>query len=309
MLRYGITSESGTLKRVLVHHPGKELELANKNPIEHHFERPVDITRFILDHKSMMEALEEASVEVLNVGSLIEDDIVFVNQAEKCPNLVFTRDSSFMTNSGAVLMRMGLSSRRLETPVIERAYELLSIPIAHRLNKPETFEGGGFAFLENRIGVAGLCKRTTIGALDSIRKFLFDERLVDLFIILNVPPNDIHIDGDFAELPGKIAIIHRDSLEYAPAMFCTPNETWKGSYSQWLIEDGWDVIEITDQEREDMAANFLTIDKDFAIHYTGNLRVIKETERRGIDVIQIPGEEMRKGNGGIHCMTCPVLRT
>lgn len=35
---YGITSESGALKRVLVHHPGKELELANTNPVEHHFD-------------------------------------------------------------------------------------------------------------------------------------------------------------------------------------------------------------------------------------------------------------------------------
>jgi len=37
--------------------------------------------------------------------------------------------------------------------------------------------------------------------------------------------------------------------------------------------------------------------------------VMKEARERGIEIIQIPGEEMRKGNGGIHCMTCPILRT
>ena len=57
-----------------------------------------------------------------------------------------------------------------------------------------------------------------------------------------------------------------------------------------------------------MAANFLTVDKDLAFHYTGNPRVMEECKERGIDVVQIPGEEMRKGMGGIHCMTCPVLR-
>ena len=36
--------------------------------------------------------------------------------------------------------------------------------------------------------------------------------------------------------------------------------------------------------------------------------MMAEVRARGIDVIQIPGEEMKKGNGGIHCMTCPVLR-
>ena len=57
-----------------------------------------------------------------------------------------------------------------------------------------------------------------------------------------------------------------------------------------------------------MTANFVTIEKDLAFHYTGNPRVMKEANERGIDVVQIPGEELRKGMGGLHCMTCPVLR-
>jgi arginine deiminase len=36
---------------------------------------------------------------------------------------------------------------------------------------------------------------------------------------------------------------------------------------------------------------------------------MREVKDRGIEVIQIPGEEMRKGNGGVHCMTCPILRS
>lgn len=297
------------MKRVLVHHPGRELELANSNPVEHHFDQPVDIQRFISDHRSMMDALDEAGIEVLDVGSLLRDDPGLSVQVENCPNLVFTRDSSFVTDAGAVLMRMGLPSRRRETPVIEAAHEAIGVPIGHRLEAPETFEGGGFALLENRVAVAGLCQRTTQGALDSIREFLFKERVADTFIVLNVSPDDIHIDGNFAELPGKTALVHLEALEYAPAVFHTREETWEGSYIQWLKDEGWDLLEITDQERFDMAANFLTLDEDLAIHYTGNPRVMEEARKRGIDVIQIPGEEMRKGNGGIHCMTCPILRT
>ena len=103
--------------------------------------------------------------------------------------------------------------------------------------------------------------------------------------------------------------MHVETLEYAPAKFYTREESWEGSYIEWLREEGWDLLEITDRERNDMAANFLTLDRDLAIHYTGNPRVMEEARKRGIEVIQIPGEEMRKGNGGIHCMTCPILRT
>ncbi|TET72808.1 hypothetical protein E3J39_01595 [Candidatus Bathyarchaeota archaeon] len=308
MPSFGITSESGTLKRVLVHHPGKELELANTDPVEHHFDRPVDIERFRADHKMMMDALTEAGVEVLSVGALLKDDPRLSEEVERCPNLVFTRDSSFVTDAGAILMRMGLPSRRRETPVVKAAHEAIGTPIGLQLEEPETFEGGGFALLEGKAAVAGLCSRTTQGALNILRKFLLERDVADIFIVLNVPPNDIHIDGDFAELPGKTALVHMASVDYAPAVFHTRSEKWEGSFVDWLRDEGWDLLEITDRERDDMAANFFTIDRDLALHYTGNPRVMNEVRERGIEVIQIPGEEMRKGNGGIHCMTCPILR-
>ena len=160
------------------------------------------------------------------------------------------------------------------------------------LGEPETFEGGGFALLEGKVAVAGLCQRTTQGALDKIGGFLLREGVAETFI----------------ELPGKLALVHTETLEYAPSVFRRRGETWEGSFVGWLDEEGWDILEITDRERMDMAANFLTVDRDLAIHYEGNPRVMAEVRARGIEVIQIPGEEMMKGNGGIHCMTCPVLR-
>ena len=67
------------MKRVLVHHPGKELKLANSNPLEHHFDQPVDIDRFISDHRSMMDALEEAGIEVYSkaLSGLVDFERLF----------------------------------------------------------------------------------------------------------------------------------------------------------------------------------------------------------------------------------------
>jgi len=305
---YGVTHESGSLKRVLVHRPGKELELANSKPVEHNFEGPVDVERFRADHATMTDALVEAGVEVLYARELVEGDPDVSSQIDRCPNLVFTRDSSFVTDAGAVLMRMGLPSRRRETPIIEAAHSAMGVPVGLALEEPETFEGGGFALLEGRVAVAGLCQRTTQGALDAVGEFLLREGVADTFVELRVPPDDIHIDGDFIELPGRLALVHRETLEHAPSIFRTRGETWEGPFVSWLEGEGWDVLEITDRERMDMAANFLAVDADLAIHYEGNHRVMAEVRARGIEVVQIPGEEMRKGNGGIHCMTCPVLR-
>lgn len=309
MPHFGITHESGTLRHVLVHHPGRELQLANDDPSRHNFDGPVDIHRFIAEHKGLMEALVEAGVEVLDIGTLVESYPRMVEQVARCPNLVFTRDSSIVTDAGAVLMRMGIPSRRLETPIIKAVYDVLTIPVGLELREPMTFEGGGFALLKGGVAVTGLCSRTTRNALDTLRDFLFENGVVDTFVVLNLPEDDIHIDGDFAELPGRVALVHVETLDHEPAEFYTRSGEWRQPFVGWLKEEGWDILEISDRERMDMAANFLTVDRDLAIHYEGNLRVMDEARDRGIDVVQIPGDEMRKGNGGVHCMTCPILRT
>lgn len=107
MVSYGITYESGRLERVLVHHPGAELEEANRDPIKHHFDEPVDIRRFVSEHERLMESFKEAGVEVLNVGEIVGETMG--EAIKKCLNLVFMRDSSSVTSAGAILMRMSLS--------------------------------------------------------------------------------------------------------------------------------------------------------------------------------------------------------
>jgi arginine deiminase len=308
MPEYGITHESGSLRRVMVHHPGRELELANADPVAHHFDQPVDIKRFISDHQELVDALRDAGVETLLVRDLLSENLEALEQSYKAPNLVFVRDSSTMTRDGALLFRMGLPSRRMETPVIKAAHEANSVPIVLKMSEPNYFEGGGFALLEGGVAVAGLCDRATQGALDQIGNYLLSTKLVDVFIQLNMPKGIVHIDGEFSELPGRTALVHAEVMDFVPTIFKTRSDIWEGSFTEWLLEEDWDILEITDQECYDMAANFLTLDKDLAFHYTGNLRVMNECKERGIDVIQIPGEEMRKGMGGIHCMTCPILR-
>jgi arginine deiminase len=58
MPRYGISHEAGALKRAMVYHPRRELELANSNPVAHHFDQSMETKRFISDHQELIEALE-----------------------------------------------------------------------------------------------------------------------------------------------------------------------------------------------------------------------------------------------------------
>ena len=87
MPHYGISHESGTLKRVLVHHPGKELELANSNPVEHHFDGPIDIERFIVEHKRLMRygviGCVMAKCANRGITTFIDKDFIAIEFAQK----------------------------------------------------------------------------------------------------------------------------------------------------------------------------------------------------------------------------------
>ncbi len=68
--------------------------------------------------------------------------------------------------------------------------------------------------------------------------YLLDNRLVDLWIYLDLPEGCIHIDGEFAELPGRVAISYASVLDNAPTHFRTASESWDGCFTEWLRETG-----------------------------------------------------------------------
>ncbi|MBM3291247.1 hypothetical protein FJY84_01055 [Candidatus Bathyarchaeota archaeon] len=308
MPEFGVPNEVGELRRVLVHHPGKELELANLNPALHHFKSQVNVKRFQSHHQMMTEALNDSGVEVLDIGTLLADDPFTSKLIHQSPNLVYTRDSSTITDAGAILFRMGLESRRYETPIVKAAHLASGTPIAHYTPEGQTLEGGSFILLEGKVALAALTPRTTQGGIEDLQSFLLNEQLIDQFIQINLPKGISHIDTEFIELPGKIALFNRETLEAYPATIFTRSETWTASYLEWLRDNEYDVIEITSEQCEEMACDLLTVDEALILHSSSNDHIIDEIRERGIEVIQIPGDEFIKGNGGVHCMTCPLLR-
>ena len=89
MSDFGINHESGALKRVMVHHPGKELKLANADPVAHHFDQPVDIKRFISDHQELVDALEDMSSDLFeeHVNEMKNDFSNWIKDVFEEPNV------------------------------------------------------------------------------------------------------------------------------------------------------------------------------------------------------------------------------
>jgi len=303
-MEYGLRSEYHRLRSVAVHTPGPELEwgLAD-DPVAHHIEPDLDPAGFREEHIAMKDAFRSEGVSVYDVGEVLGDEA-----AEGLPNLCFARDSSWVSRSGGVPLGMGLLSRGKEPSVLERFYLKLGIPVPHRLNGPEEMlEGGGIAYLDEETIIVGACSRSTPEGLSSLREHLFDSKDVKRVVEMAVLPEEIHIDGIFSIIGPELVVTAPGFIPDRPSKVYHADGTREESHVYDLIE-GWDRIEITDQERLDGAANIVVIDEAKAVQFDFNPGITGILRERGWDMIELPGENIWKGNGGLHCLTCPIHR-
>ena len=106
-----------------------------------------------------------------------------------------------------------------------------------------------------------------------------------------------------------LAIVDPAALSYGPALVkdLATGETREQMMIDFLHaedvepihvrpEDGWACVNVV------MAAPRAIVGYEWAE------RVLSEVERRGGRAIGVRGDELRKGNGGPHCMTRPLTR-
>jgi arginine deiminase len=123
---------------------------------------------------------------------------------------------------------------------------------------------------------------------------------------VNLPSGHVHIDGLIMAVDERTAFVHRPVLEISPTRVMHSNGEVK---HVWLLdymssELGFRLID----GPYGMEMNYVAFAPWRVIGYdfvTDNAKIIKSNKG---EVIAIPGRELVKGNGGVHCMTCPVLR-
>ena len=110
-------------------------------------------------------------------------------------------------------------------------------------------------------------------------------------------------------LPLNQVIANKEYLNRFPCAVYTrygkPHYTW---FVDYLQNGDFDIINISYEEGQNCAANYIQVAPRKLVGYEGNPRVEKEITKRGGTVITFPGKELIKGKGGPHCMTCPLDR-
>ena len=305
-----ITYEHYPLKKVLMHRPGVELSMVREDTLDYyHFAAVPDADKFLQQFDGLVAALEEMGTEVLLVDEILQDDPEAMAYIANRPNMVFTRDLGVVTPKGGVLLGMALDGRKGDPEVIGRAWKKLGLPILGELEPDGILEGGGITYFNGDTVIVGRCSRTNPVGLKRIETYMQQAGLKRM-VTLPCYPDEIHIDGILVFIDRDLAIAYPPGLDFAPAIIkdLETGEVKEQMTLDFLAAEGVETIIIDKEERDAAAANWVMTAPRQIVGYEWADQVMNEVEKRGGKAIGVPGTELIKGNGGPHCMTCPLER-
>jgi N-dimethylarginine dimethylaminohydrolase len=312
MTGFGVRSAYGSLKRVVMHRPGPELDQVTPETLkEFNFARPVDRTKFVADYDAMLRLFQGHGAETLLLREILAADDDALAYIDHRPNMTYTRDLAAVFSRGVVLMGPWLKGRWGDQHMMARAFERLGVPILGAIEPPGYLEGGGVTLIGDDTAVASLCDRANQEGTRALREILLGKD-VRYFLEVPLPFGHIHIDGIFMVLDEKVCLIHEDTFRAFP---CRLYEAGRSEprhvlFREFLDRRGFTCIPITEEERLGGQLNVVVTERSRkAVGFAQAVRITAEMARRGFNLTTFPADELFKGNGGAHCMTCPLLVT
>jgi N-dimethylarginine dimethylaminohydrolase len=294
--RWGCANDVGRLRVVLMHRPGKELDIIDPS------KRIEDLGAFgdpktgwywrgrEVPPLADMQAEHDGLAKVLRAEGV---EIVFLDEIrpgrmKSC----YTRDSVIALDGGAIVTRMGPPIRRGEEWAVTRALARIGMPILRTIHGAGILEGGSFAFINARTAVLGLSSRVNEEGARQLEEVL---RVLGVELIrVHLTGYRLHIDGAFVMVDVDTAIINPTQLPF-----------W---FLERLRELQIRTIEIHPDDGVS-AINCLAVAPGRVImtEVVSN-RTRDALGKAGVTVLTIPYDKMYLGGGGIHCSTGPLVR-
>jgi N-dimethylarginine dimethylaminohydrolase len=211
---------------------------------------------------------------------------------------IYTHDPLKITKNGAIYFNMGKELRRPEAAATRAYLESIGIPALGTIDAPASMEGGDVLWIDEDTVAIGRGYRTND---EGIRQFIdLTKDCVKEHIIVPMP----HADGRDAclHLMSVISFVDTDKAvvysKYMPVFF-----------RELLLERGFKLIEVSDEEYEYLGSNLLALSPGRVILIDSCPEIRGKLEAAGVEVFTYPGSDLSyMGTGGPTCLTCPVWR-
>jgi arginine deiminase len=253
------------------------------------------------------------------------------------PNQLFTRDTSAWLYGGVSLNPMFWPARQLETLNIEAIYRF------HPRFRDAEFEiwfggadhdwgaarmeGGDMMPVGDGVVLVGMGERSTARAVSILAKNMFAKGAARLVIGAQMPRERaaMHLDTVFTFCDRNVATLYEPVVnQIRPILFRPGGDTGVeaevselsfldelrdalGIENLKLVTTGGDEFE-AERNQWDDGNNVVALEPGVVVAYERNEATNTKLAKAGIEVLAISGQELGKGRGGGHCMTCPIVR-
>jgi N-dimethylarginine dimethylaminohydrolase len=280
----GVTSECGTLRAVLMHRPGAEIDGVT-DAASALWHALVDPERARDQHDQLADLYRAHGVAVHELGEAALDK----------PNSYFCRDVFAMTPMGAVLARPASASRAGEERQAAAALARIGVPILHSVFGRGTFEGADVAVVDADLVFVAEGQRTNREGARQVAQ-AFQDAGVEQVEIVQLPYGCGHLDGMLNIIDRDLALVYPTQLP------------WR--VYELLRDRGFRFLDVPDagEARNGMAINMVPLAPGVVVMPAGNPITRAALEAAGVTCIEAEVDELMKGAGSVHCMTGVIHR-
>ncbi len=287
----GDLSEVGRLTHLLLKHARdafKDQASVTSQWRDLNFTAPPDVAAALDEYDRFVSLLTDDGVEVsyLPAASGVGLDSIYV------------RDASVLAPAGIALASMGKPLREAEPGAQADWFRNRGLAVVGAIRAPAVLEGGDVVWLSPKTVAVGRGYRTNAAGIAQFESLV---RSVDTECIA-VPLPHWKGPGDVFHLMSILSPVDRDlAVVYSPLL--------PVSFRELLLDRGYRLVEVPDEEFESMGANVLATGPRRCVMLSGNPRTRAALERAGAAVRVYQGLEISvKGGGGPTCLTRPLVR-
>jgi len=288
-----VTRHSEYLKLASVYLKSAKNSFLSEEELSEHWE-----TLQYLSKPNFKKSLEEyATFQTFFREKNISTCFFPINRKTKIDS-IYSRDASIATDFGIIICNMGKQGRIHEPYAQLEAYKMNNVNILGEIKFPGTLEGGDVAWLDQHTLAVGHTYRTNEEGISQLEGLLQPKGIE--IIVVELP----HYKGksDVFHLMSILSPVDKNlAVVYSPLMPI--------KFRNELLERGFQLIEVPEQEFDSMGCNVLAIAPRDCLMVAGNPITRKLLEDAGVSVHIYEGNEISvKGGGGPTCLTRPIDR-